>query len=57
MSSFNNTSRIEVITVVQRRKRWNPEQKLELVKQTFEPVMTVSMVARRADLTASQLFQ
>lgn len=50
MSSFNNTNRIEVITGVQRHRRWTPEQKLELVKQTFEPGMTVSMVARRASL-------
>jgi transposase len=53
MSSFSNTSRIEVITEVQRRRRWTPEQKLELVKQTFEPGMTVSMVARQAGLAAT----
>ena len=57
MSLFNNTNRIEVITGVQRRRRWTPEQKLELVKQTFEPGMTVSMVARQAGLAATQLFQ
>jgi transposase len=45
-SSFNNTNRIEVITEVQRRRRWAPEQKIDLVKQTFEPGMTVSMVLR-----------
>ena len=43
MSSVNNTNRIEVITGVQRRRRWTPEQKLELVKQTFEAGMTVSI--------------
>ncbi len=57
MSSGNNTNRIEVITEVQRRRRWTPEQKLELVKQTFEPGMTVSMVARQAGIAAAQLFQ
>lgn len=57
MSSGNNTNRIEVITEVQRRRRWTPEQKLELVKKTFEPGMTVSMVARMAGLAATQLFQ
>ena len=56
-SSFNNTNRIEVITEVQRRRRWDPEQKIDLVKQTFEPGMTVSMVLRQADLAATQLFQ
>jgi transposase len=57
MGSFNNTNRIEVLTGVQRRRRWTPEQKLELVKQTSEPGMTVSMVARQAGLAATQLFQ
>ena len=57
MSSGNNTNRIEVITEVQRRRRWTPEQKLELVKQTFEPGMTVSMVARQVGIAAAQLFQ
>jgi transposase len=57
MSSGNNTNRIEVITEIQRRRRWTPEQNLELVKQTFEPGMTVSMVARQAGLAAAQLFQ
>ena len=27
-------SRVEVVTSVQRRRRWTPEQKLEIVKQT-----------------------
>jgi transposase len=57
MSSGNNTNRIEVITEIQRRRRWTPEQKLELVKQTFEPGMTVSMVARKAGIAAARLFQ
>jgi len=57
MNSENNTNRIEVITGVQRRRRWSPEQKLDLVKKTFEPGMTVSMVARMAGVAATQLFQ
>jgi transposase len=56
MSSVNNTNRIEVITGVQRRRRWTPEQKLELVKQTFEAGMTVSLVARQAGIAATHLF-
>lgn len=49
--------RFEVITGVQRRRRWTPEQKLEIVKQTNEPGSSVSLVARRYGLTAAQLFQ
>jgi transposase len=50
-------SEVEVITGVQRRRRWTPEQKLEWVKKTMEPGMSVSLVAREAGITASQLFQ
>lgn len=57
MSSGSNSGRIEVITGVQRRRRWTPEQKLELVRRTFEPGMTVSLVAREAGIAAAQLFQ
>jgi transposase len=47
---------VEVITGVQRRRRWPPEQKLEWVRRTMEPGMSVSLVAREAGITASQLF-
>lgn len=33
------------------------EQKLEWVRRTMEPGMSVSLVARKAGITASQLFQ
>jgi transposase len=48
---------VEVVTSVQRRRRWTPEQKLEIVKQTNEPGRSVSLVARQHGLTAAQLFQ
>ncbi len=50
-------SRVEVVTSVQRRRRWTPEQKLEIVKQTNEAGSSVSMVARQFGITAAQLFQ
>ena len=50
-------NRVEVVTSVQRRRRWTPEQKLEIVKQTNEPGNSVSMVARQFGITAAQLFQ
>ena len=56
MSSAAPT-RVEVVTSVQRRRRWTPEQKLEIVKQTNEPGSSVSMVARQFGITAAQLFQ
>jgi transposase len=48
---------VEVVTSVQRRRRWTPEQKLEIVKQTNEPGSSVSMVARQFGISAAQLFQ
>ena len=57
MSSGSKTDRVEVITGVQRRRRWTPEEKLALVRRTFEPGMTVSFVAREAGIAAAQLFQ
>ena len=56
MSSATPT-RVEVVTSVQRRRRWTPEQKLEIVKQTNEPDSSVSMVARQFGISAAQLFQ
>ena len=56
MSAATRT-RLEVVTSVQRRRRWTPEQKLEIVKQTNEPGRYVSMVARQFGITEAQLFQ
>jgi transposase len=56
MSSIR-PNRVEVVTSVQRRRRWTPKQKLEIVKQTNEPGSSVSLVDRQQGLTAAQLFQ
>ena len=56
MSSATPT-RVDVVTSVQRRGRWTPEQKLEIVKQTNEPASSVSMLARQFGITAAQLFE
>jgi transposase len=40
-------TRVEVVTSIQRRRRWNPEQKFEIVIQTNEPGSSVSMVVRQ----------
>jgi transposase len=36
MSSIR-PNRVKVVTSIQRRRRWSPKQKLEIVKQTNEP--------------------
>src|SRR4051812_49794520 len=48
--------RIEVITGVGRRRRWTDEEKAWIVAESLDPASTVSAVARRYGLHASQLF-
>jgi transposase len=50
-------SRMEVITSVQRRRRWSLEDKERLVAASIEPGASVSEVARVAGLHVSQLFK
>lgn len=39
-----------------RRRRWSAAQKREIVAETLEPGTSVSIVARRYDVNANQLF-
>jgi transposase len=48
--------RIEVITGIGRRRRWTDEEKAWIVAESLDPATTVSAVARRYGLHASQLF-
>src|SRR6516165_12460868 len=52
----NPTVRVEIITSVQRRRRWTAAEKVRIVEETFEPGMTVSLVARRHGVAPNQLF-
>jgi transposase len=49
--------RIEVITSVQRRRRWSVAEKIRLVEETLEPGMSVSFVARKHGVSPSLLFR
>ncbi|PTC16246.1 hypothetical protein C0J26_03220 [Pseudomonas baetica] len=40
----------------ERRRRWSPEQKLAMVRESLEPGQSVSVVARRNGINANQLF-
>lgn len=52
-----NKQIIEVVTVnAERRRRWSAEENTALVRETYEPAMSVSLVARKHDVGASQLF-
>jgi transposase len=48
--------RVEVITTVERRRRWNAAEKQRLVAATLEPGASVSAIARDAGIHPSQLY-
>ena len=50
------SGRIEVITSVERRRRWSVPEKERLVAATLEPGASVSAVAREAGVHPSQLY-
>lgn len=51
------TDPVEVITTDQRRRRWSTQEKAALVRRTYEPGMSVLLVARQEGVAASLLFQ
>jgi transposase len=48
--------RLEVFTGAGRRRAWTPEQKAEILAESYESGEKVSAVARRHGLTPQQLF-
>lgn len=49
-------SREAEVLGVERRRRWSASEKVAMVRETYEPGMTVSLVARRHGINPSQLF-
>jgi transposase len=50
-------ARVEVITGPERRRRWSEEQKRAIVAASLAPGAVVSDVARRADISAGQIYR
>ena len=50
-------TQVEVITSVQRRRRWSRAEKERLVAAALEPGVVASEVAREAGIHTSQLFR
>ena len=48
--------RFEVITGVEGRRRWTPDDRARIIAETLEPGAVVSQVARRYGLRPQQLF-
>ena len=47
---------IEVITSVQRRRRWSPEEKRAILEEGEQPGNSLSSVARKYGVNPNQLF-
>lgn len=56
MDTTGTKERIEIITSVQRRRRWSAEEKVAIVQETYTPGASVSMVARRHGVAPNQVF-
>jgi hypothetical protein len=50
---ISNGSNVEVVTSVQRRRRWTLEEKIGWVCRAMGPEISVSLAAREAGVTAS----
>ena len=56
MDTTRRMDPVEVVASDQRRRRWSPAEKAALVRRTYEPGMSVSLVARQEGISASLLF-
>jgi transposase len=48
---------MEILTGVERRRRWSSEEKLQILREASAPGSSVGSVARRHDLCRSQIYQ
>src|SRR4029453_17964069 len=55
-NSHMTNGRVEVITSVERRRRWRAAEKQQLVAASLEPGASVSAIAREAGIHPSQLY-
>jgi transposase len=57
MPMSDTFSRVEIITGVDRRRRFTTEQKLAVIAETMQPGLSISYVARRHGLSPSLVFR
>ena len=50
-------ARVEVISGVERRRRWSDDEKRAIVAQSFAPGAVVAEVARRVDVSPGQIYR
>lgn len=51
-----NADRVEILSGIQRRRRYNAEQKMAVVHEAMQPGMTISYVARRHGISPGLIF-
>ncbi len=49
--------RAEILVGRERRRRWSVDDKLQIVREAFAPGARVALVARRRDVSRSQIYQ
>ena len=47
---------IKLITSTEKRRRWSVVKKRQIIEETYRPGQSVSQLARKYDITPSQLF-
>ena len=55
MSMTNPPNRIDIVTSVQRRRRWTASEKVRMAEETFEPGMTAATAAAAAVVACSSV--
>ncbi|QCO55370.1 transposase [Pseudorhodobacter turbinis] len=58
MAAHENTPRMQVLSVSDtgRRRRWTDDEKIRIVEENFGDGVTLAEVARRHDISRSQLY-
>lgn len=57
MNITSSNEEIQVITSVLRRRRWSVREKEQIIRETYEPGNSVSLVVRKHNIAPNQLFQ
>jgi transposase len=56
MTMTNTSPPIDILSGPERRRRWTAAEKVAIVNETYEPGVTVSLVARQHGIAPNQLF-
>lgn len=57
MNNDSTNSKVEVVTTVQRRRRWSVAEKLEILAKSEQPGMSMSYLARKHGIAAAPIFK